>query len=257
MEVPRRILRKMGYKADSQGIIDRYINVNGAWESHLLHTREFILRSLAGKKINNLAVLGSGWLLDLPLDELADTVGHIWLYDLVHPSQVLHQVKKYSNVTPVQADITGGVIINAYQAVQKYKKYKVKLPPEMICNASMQFPFEPDCIISLNIYSQIGQLITDYLLKKIPYETGDADRIVFLLQQAHLKLLYPGKALLISDIREEYFDANGILTGTREHVKCAFPVALSSESWEWQFDPVGGYIPDQKTVLQVHAFQFG
>lgn len=256
MEVPRRILRKMGYKADSQGIIDRYINVNGAWESHLQHTREFILKTLAGKQPINLAVLGSGWLLDLPIEELAGMAGHIWLYDLVHPPQVLHRLKKYSNVTPVHADITGGAIINAYQAVQKYKKYKVKLPPEMICKASMQFPFEPDCIISLNIYSQIGQLITDYLLEKIPYETGETDRIVFLLQQAHLKLLSRCNALLISDIREESFDANGMSTGFREHVKCPFPVAGPLESWEWQFDPAGGYIPGQKTVLQVNAFQF-
>ncbi len=246
----------MGYKADSQGIIDRYINVNGAWESHLQHTREFILKSLAGNQPNNLVVLGSGWLLDLPLEELSGIAGHIWLYDLVHPSQVLHRLKRYSNVTPVQAEITGGAVINACRAVREYKKNGAKLTPEQICDASFRFPIEPDCVISLNIYSQLGQMITDYLMENIPYETSDIDRIIYLLQQSHLKMLSPGKALLISDIREEYFDASGILTGTREHVKCPFPVALSSESWEWQFDPVGGYISDQKTVLQVNAFQF-
>jgi hypothetical protein len=246
----------MGYKADNQGIMNRYINVNGAWESHLLRTRQFILKSLAGKQLNNLDVLGSGWLLDLPLEELAGMAGHIRLYDLMHPSQVLHRLKRYSHVNPVQADITGGAVINAYQAVKEYKKHGVKLPPEKICDASFRFPSDSDCIISLNVYSQIGQMITDFLKDKIPYETEEADCIIFLLQQAHLKLLTPGKSLLISDIREEYFDANGILTGGREHVKCPFPVAEPAESWEWQFDPTGEYINGRKTVLQVNAFQF-
>lgn len=255
MEVTRSILRKMGYKADSQGIIDRYINVNGAWESHLQQTRKFILRSLAGKQFKNLAVLGSGWLLDLPIEELSGMAGKIWLYDLVHPSQVLHRLKKYSNVMPVQADITGGTVTNAFHAVKEYKKLGVKMPPEKICDASFRFQNEPDCIISLNIYSQIGQMITDYLKEKVPYEVDETDRIIFLLQQAHLKLLTPGKALLVSDIREEYFDTNGLLTGTREHVRCPIPFSEPSESWEWQFDPVGVYSPGQRTILQVNAYQ--
>lgn len=255
MEVPGSILRKMGYKSDSQGIINRYINVNGAWESHLERTRQFILKSLAGKRLKNLDVLGSGWLLDLPLEELASMASHIRLYDLMHPSQVLHRLKRYPHVTPVQADITGGAVINAWQAVREYKKNGTKLSPEKICEASFQIPSDSDCIISLNVYSQIGQMITDFLKDNVPYETDEADRIIFLLQQAHLKLLCPGKSLLITDIREKYFDSNDVLTGSREHVKCPFPVAEPAESWEWQFDPSGGYITGQKTVLHINAYQ--
>lgn len=50
-KIPTRILRKMRYKADSQGIIDRYINVNGAWEGHLQHTKNFILKAGNGNLI--------------------------------------------------------------------------------------------------------------------------------------------------------------------------------------------------------------
>jgi hypothetical protein len=255
MEVPVRILRKMGYKSDSQGIIDRFIRVNGAWEGHLQHTRSFILKTITGKKIENLVVYGSGWGLDLPLDELSGIAGHVMLYDLVHPAQVIHRLRKYKNVSAIQADITGGAVIRAYRAVKQYKRHGQKASPENICAQAFQPDVDPDFTISLNILSQIGIMITDYLKLYVPYDQEEIDRINCLLQQSHLQLLMPGKSCLITDVKEFcYNDANQLVEAT-DTVNCPFPQSGFTESWDWQLDPLREYKPGYKTVSHVVAIE--
>jgi hypothetical protein len=254
-KIAARILRRMRYKADSQGIIDRYISVSGAWDGHLQHTKDFILKSVSGKKIENLAVLGSGWLLDLPLDELSTMTRHVWLYDAIHPRQVIHRLQRYANVTAVVADITGGALIGAYQAVREYRKHGAKTAPEQLCNVTFRSDVQPDYIISLNILSQLGEIILNYLKRHVPYTPGEFDKITCLLQQSHLQLLQPGKSCLITDVKEYAYDNDDQLIETTEIIKCPLPSAVHTESWEWQFDPLKEYKPRNKTVSKIVAYE--
>jgi hypothetical protein len=73
-------MRKLGFRDESQGLMDRYINADGAWDNHLERTRNFIARVVKDRKFDNLAVLGSGWLLDVLIDLLSGIAGHVWLY---------------------------------------------------------------------------------------------------------------------------------------------------------------------------------
>ncbi len=255
MEVPARILRKMGFKAESQGLIDRYIQVNGSWEDHLQHTRNFILKAVSGKNINNLAVLGSGWCLDLPLDELAGLVGRIQLYDLVHPPQLLHRLRRYNNVDAFAADVTGGAVIRAYKSVREFRKHGKKDSPEEICNEIFKMPISPDYTISLNIYSQLGELITGYLKLHMHSTREEIDRITNHLQQKHLQLLAPGRSCLITDIREYNFDQDDRVSETNDVIRFPLPLSANAKTWEWQFDPEGEYRPGKKTVLEVLAIE--
>ncbi len=253
--IPRRILRKTGYKADSQGIIDRFIRANGAWDEHVQHSRNFILKVLTGKKIDNLAVYGSGWMLDLPLDELSGMVCSLQLFDLVHPPQVIHRLRKYRNVTAYRADITGGAVMKAYQAVKRFKRNGQKTPPEEICSQSFRLVAAPDFVISLNVLSQIGIMITDYLKLHVPYGPDEIDRILQGLQQSHLQLLRPGKSCLITDVREINYDLSGSHAETTEVINIPLPASKYSETWEWQFDDRGDYRPGRRTVLEVAAME--
>lgn len=255
MEIPARILKKMGFRADSQGVIDRFIQVNGSWEDHLQNTRNFILKAVANKQITNLAVFGSGWCLDLPLNELAGMAERIQLYDLVHPPQVLHSLRQYNNVDAVAADITGGAVIRAYESVQEFRKQGKKTSPAEICHAVFKPAVVPDYIISLNLYSQIGELITGYLERHMPYTRDETDRITSLLQQAHLQLMTPGSSCLITDFREYNYNQDGTVSETTDTVRFPLPLSANTETWEWQFDPEGGYKPGKKTVLKVLAIE--
>lgn len=255
MDIPARILKKMGFKADSQGVIDRFIQVNGSWEDHLQHTRNFILKAVTKKQITNLAVFGSGWCLDLPLDELTGMAGRIQLYDLVHPTQVLHSLRRYSNVDAIVADVTGGVVIRAYQSVKEFRKHGKKATPAEICHAIFRPAVIPDYIISLNLYSQLGELITEYLERHVPYTHDETDRIKSLLQQSHLQLLTPGSSCLITDFQEYNYNQDGTVSETTDVVRFPLPLSANTETWEWQFDPEGGYKPGKKTVLKVVAIE--
>lgn len=64
----------MGYLNDQQGIMNRYLGESKQWEKHLPRCRKFITSTFedpgGGEKKESVAVLGSGWLLDVPLDHL-------------------------------------------------------------------------------------------------------------------------------------------------------------------------------------------
>jgi hypothetical protein len=255
MKITSRILRRMGYSADSQGIMNRYINVQGAWDAHLSNTRNFILKTVKAKSIENLAVLGSGWLLDLPVEELSSSVKHLWLFDIVHPSQVIHKLKKYGNVTFKTVDITGGVLSAAYEAAYAYKQTGIIPGIEPMCNRKFQWPKVFDYTISLNILSQVGELVTNYLSERIPYTEAEISKISSLLQQSHLNLLTPGKACLITDIKEKGLDADDHPVFSRNLIHCAFSVPANAASWSWLFDPLKEYNAGLKTISDVVAFE--
>ena len=254
-EIPARVLRRMGYCADSRGIIDRFIQTNGAWETHRQRTRNFILQAVTGKKIEKLAVYGSGWLLDLPLDELSEIAGSVRLFDLIHPAQVIRRIRKLRNVKAVRADITGGAVIRAYQAVKSYRYEGRKTTPDEICSCSFMPEDGTDFAVSLNILSQIGLMITDFLKSHMPCLPEETDRIMYLLQRAHLQLLMPGRSCLITDVRELNFDYQDQLVGTCEMLMHPLPDSVRAENWEWQFDPQGGYKTERKTFFQVMALE--
>jgi hypothetical protein len=200
-------------------------------------------------------VLGSGWLLDLPLEELAAVSGHVWLYDAVHPAQVIHRLRKFGNVTAISVDITGSGMVNACKAVKHYKRTGIKTSPEILCNTKFRTDEVPDYVVSLNLLSQIGIMITGYLQQHIPYTPEEVEKINRLLQQAHLDLLEPDKSCLVTDIRETNIDLAGGQVESSELLQVSLPEKPRKQIWEWNFDPDGEYRPGKKTILQVLAME--
>ena len=112
----------MNFLSDQEGIISRFMNETSNWEPHLRKSREFILTCLRGKNVPVISILGSGWLLDVPLEELQKKCKKIYLIDIFHPPQILRKIRDLSQVEAIQMDITGGVINKAYQLAKEYKK---------------------------------------------------------------------------------------------------------------------------------------
>jgi hypothetical protein len=143
------------------------------------------------------------------------------------------------------------VINAAYNAVSAYNRTRVVADPEQICAYSFAPEVRPDYALSLNILSQIGDIVTDYLKKHMPYSEDDISRMVYLLQESHLKLLKLSSSLLITDIREECYDSADQLKTTKDVIKCSLPVSGKIRTWKWQLDPLGEYNPGMKTVSTV------
>ncbi|PLX06918.1 MAG: hypothetical protein C0594_06550 [Marinilabiliales bacterium] len=90
----RRIIRKLGYISDQKGIIKRYLREANGWALHLQNSKEAILRTMDILKPKSMALLGSGWLLDVPVDEIINQGITLYCLDISHPEQIKH---KYRN----------------------------------------------------------------------------------------------------------------------------------------------------------------
>src|SRR5438270_30342 len=81
-----RHLRRMGYLRELCDIRRCASAWGPVWEPHFERTRSVIRTAMAQCSRQRKAVLfGSGWLNDVPLDDLARTFREVILVDAVHP----------------------------------------------------------------------------------------------------------------------------------------------------------------------------
>jgi hypothetical protein len=140
-------------------------------------------------------VLGSGWLLDIPAEELAAMFDEVWLFDIKHPAMVSRRMKNLPNVRLIETDISG-FAEPIYDAVRSAKQSFNSENINPIFDFDLtQFSY----IVSCNILNQLDILILDYLKTKIRL-TSEEERILRTrIQQTHLQILPQKKSCLISD----------------------------------------------------------
>ena len=107
----------MGYYNYQRGLIVHHLNEEGSWNSHLTNCRNFILKSLDFYKPSIITVLGSGWLLDLPLAEMNEMADEINLVDIIHPPEVKDQVADMKKIILREEDVSGGLISEVWNMV--------------------------------------------------------------------------------------------------------------------------------------------
>jgi len=114
IEVFQQILKRLSafrhYRNDQSGIIKRYLTENENWNEHLVNSKNYILNALPSTQLESIAVLGSGWLLDVPVDELLKRTNFLVLYDIFHPNQIVNKYKNNSCVKFVKIDLTNNLI---------------------------------------------------------------------------------------------------------------------------------------------------
>jgi len=247
-------LYRTGYLPDQQGIMNRYYNEQESWNAHLSKSKDFILKSAKDKNKGKVVVLGSGWLLDLPLDELSSQFEEVVLIDINHPKPVLHKIKKYSNVYAVNADITGGLIELFYSNRKKLKKENSLILP--INQYQFHLPNDADFVISLNILCQLHIILIDYLKKIIASDSIDYSLLEKQIQESHLNILPKNKTCIITDIEEEIISPEDVLIGVNPLLHIKLPEGNFSEQWQWKFDNRMTYRDDAKTYFNTKAIDF-
>ena len=248
-----KVLRKMGYISDQQGILNRYLREKEGWEGHLLNTKEFILECLAGKQVNKLIVLGSGWLLDFPLEKLYPQIKNISLIDIYHPPQIIKKVKNFPGVECITADITGGYIRQIYDKVNECKKHKTEFSLDENIIIPGYSGDENDYIISLNILNQLDILLTDYLKNQNQVSEYSIFKLHRKLQQDHINFLTKSKYILITDSEEIIINNEGEKESSKNLLYCDLPSFKYSREWCWKFDSSGLYNPNRQTHMNVRA----
>ena len=136
----------MGYLRDQQGIMTRYLREAPQWKEHLDRSRAFIQSTFPaggheGVKKGTLVVLGSGWLLDVPLDHLLNIFSKVYLVDIYHPPQIRKKMENRDNVILLEADISGGGIEQVWQFCTGKgpdNAFSIDCPPSTVAGNNLQ-----------------------------------------------------------------------------------------------------------------------
>ncbi len=250
----RKILRKFGFKTDQEGIINRYLREEGGWNEHLKKTKEYILQVAGTKRKESVIILGSGWLLDVPIHELSEQFEKVVLIDVVHPRQIEHKVKKMLNVELLSIDVTG-LVNPIFETLKNKKASKIPLI-EIEPNYDNQLITElenADLVVSVNLLNQLDILICDYINKFNLYSKEEINLFRKQIQTNHLQLLPTDKSVLITDYEELNIDENDKVNNRKKLVYINLPNEKGAAKWKWSFDLKKTYHSDSKTVFKVMA----
>jgi hypothetical protein len=199
-------------------------------------------------------VLGSGWVLDFPLEEAYRVCNKIYLWDIHHPPQVLRKIREYPGIKPCYADITGGLIQEIYHFARNFRKG----------NRSAVLPdpenFRPDILpgsycISLNVLNQLDILLVDYIKQFIDLPESDLDMFRESIQTVHLGLL-SNNACFISDVEEIAENFDNEKQDSKNLVYTSIPGGKFRKEWSWEFDSSGFYHQNRVTKMRVVAISF-
>jgi len=250
-----RILRKMDYLKDQKGIISRYLREKEQWEEHLMNTRQYITGLVRLNKFRVVGILGSGWLLDIPIRELASECEKVYLVDIHHPPQVVHRVNQWPHVQLVRADITGGWIERAFAWAAEGRKKKDGQREISAGQPAFSFPEKVHGWFSVNVLDQLDSLVCDYLRRKnFPDEI--VEKAGEHIQSAHIEFLRHNKGFLITDIREKIY-RKGKETEVRDVIRVPIPAGTNRKKWTWAFDTEGAYVQACETCYEVLAIRLG
>lgn len=242
----------MGYYNYQNGLIYRHLNQEGNWNTHLRNCRNFILKSLEYYKPSVVTVLGSGWLLDLPLKEIADQVQEINLIDIVHPPEVKNQVSEMKNVILREEDISGGLISEVWQKAG-HRTFLNKLRNLDGIKISLYQPrFETGMIISLNILTQLESMPLELLKKKTVADEESYLGFRKEIQQNHLSFLKKHNSVLITDLSEVVTENSGNVSEINS-VLIDLPDGKLKEEWTWYFDLKKSDYYRKKSIFNVLA----
>jgi len=248
----RRILHRMGYYNYQQGLIYRNLDQKNGWNSHLAHCRDFIIKTIGLVNPSRITVLGSGWLMDLPIAEMAEKAEKISLVDIVHPPEVIEQTAGLRNVEISEQDVSGGLIKEVWNKAGK-KIFFNKLPSlGTIVIPEYQPVGDPGFVISLNIATQL-EVLPERLLKR-KSKAPDEEYIRFRkdIQEKHIGFLKKHISVLITDEAEIIYKANGSQTENKT-LLAELPASRISDSWIWDFDLMHTDFNRQKSQFKVVA----
>ncbi len=255
MTTRKRPFRRMGYFRDQDGIMNRYLRESNRWAPHLERTRAFINAAFMDRTPESVAVLGSGWLLDVPLEEMRKRYRKIYLADIRHPPQIRKRVSGMPEVELIETDLTGGAVEQVWSSVRKRKG----IDPEAVADALAFSPplgaCSPGAFISVNLLNQLDILVCDYLQKHGPFQQNELVPVRRRLQEDHLSWIGGIPGCLITDTVEIQVDNEGKETH-KSLIFCDLPKGLREEEWEWEFDSRQTYRPGRRIRMNVKALEW-
>lgn len=245
-------MRKFGYLQRLIALEFRAKRCADSWASHQRRCRNFIVKASELCEKQNLAVVvGSGLLLEVPINTLSECFDRVILVDMFHMPQVRREAKRFFNVKLLTGDITG-----IFQAMKEHRPPgpNIPTPPPRLPNLK-----NADLIVSCNCLNQLAGPFTDYFEKTRGFLDLDSDKVAYHVMENHAKALANeagGVAVLITD--HERFAMQGDKVVSRSDLLKALrlppsPMMGHNEEWEWFIAPHPEEHPTHDYVHTVSA----
>ena len=245
----------MGYLKDQEGIMNRYLREGPGWKTHLDQTRQFIAGSFLDPSIERVAVLGSGWLLDVPLDEMTRRYKRIYLVDIHHPPQIRRKVRDIQNVELVESDLTGGAVEQVWRIS---RENGIQTSCELVDKIVLHRPLEQiqtDACISLNLLNQLDIILVDFLRKCGYFQHEPPDIFRKMIQEYHIRWITRAPGCLVTDTEEVNLDRNDN-ESCKPLLFTPLPDGFRKGHWNWEFDSHRTYRPGTRTSMHVEAVEW-
>lgn len=244
--------KRMGYLKESIAIDQRYERISDSWNPHISNCKSNIA-NLAKKNnnYNRIAILGSGSLLDIPMNILIDNSKSIDLYDIVHLNKTRRKFKSESSVIFIEQDICSiNKKIFETENISIEKLPKPKLAETIAIN-------KYDLIISANILSQLPLLIEKYLRKRSTLTEKQILDYSFQIINSHVNDLKKrsNRFIIITETRRNYFEKNGKLIESEKPLfGVKTPEKYLIDSWQWKLAPFGEFHKNIEIISEVNCY---
>lgn len=227
-----RHLRAMGYLRELLNIKKCHGWWGWAWATHFKQTQAVIRAGVEQCAHHRKAViLGSGWLHDVPLDDLAAAFREVILVDIVHPLATRWRVRRRRNVHLLTADITNAVI-PIHRCAQTAGALPASLPDLFLDDPEVDF------IASVNILSQLPYLPGEYLRQGGVHPEEALESYARGVIRAHLDYIgrLPGVVAIVADVEKQIVSRSDRVI-ERESTIHGVEFPWIGASWTWRLVP--------------------
>lgn len=243
--------RRLGYAKAAVSLWSRRRRCHKAWAEHEANTRDFALSVVqACERRDTLWLLGGGTLADLPLAELSTQFRHILVFDIAWLASARRLAKQFPNVELRLADVTG--------MVGPLAEWRAGLPlPIPSPRAAPELDeVPPDCVLSLNLLSQLPLLPMEYVQKHGVSRTG-ADTFGRAILQAHLDGLHAMACPvgLATDARRIWRSRAGEVVMS-ENALLGLELPPAEREWRWPVAPRGEIDNESSLDITVQALRW-
>lgn len=239
-----RPARQLGYARAAVSLWSRRRRWARDWAEHETNTRDFALKTVAAcRRRDTVWLLGGGTLSDLPLAELSKLFRRVVVFDIAWLPQAQAAGRRWSNVELKLADVTG--------VVQPLSEWRLGMPlpiPPVDAMTDLD-PVPPDCVLSLNLLSQLPLLPMEYV-QRHGMTVQAAETFGRAILQAHLQGLqdFACPVGLIADARRVWRSRAGEVV-LSESAVLGVKLPPPERSWRWPVAPRGEI--DNETGLEI------
>jgi len=216
-----------------------------AWQNHVDESHRFIRDHLEKNNPKSVMIIGSGILMEVPIEAILARAEKVYLVDLVHSSTVRKLARKNPKVQLIEKDISSllGILKKGTGPFQLKNIPWKQLP-------AWDLP-KVDWVISANLLSQIPLMISEVL----PMTSETYEKFARSVRDQHLERLLEQapKVLLFADFETRYID------DTNQRIKTeSYEVDLRGlrfyREWLWEIRPFRQTSKDYKIEMLVKGY---